>query len=33
VVVRRLDIRAALISLPVDDLSGADLWHFAGKLS
>jgi hypothetical protein len=32
VVLQRLDRRALPISMPMTDLSGAEVWHFAGTL-
>jgi hypothetical protein len=32
VVLRRLDRRALPLSMPMSDLTGAEVWHFAGKL-
>jgi len=32
VVLRRLDRRSLPISMPMSDLTGAEIWHFAGEL-
>ena len=32
VVLQRLDRRALPLSMPMTDLTGAEVWHFAGKL-
>jgi hypothetical protein len=32
VVLQRLDRRALPISMPMSDLTGAEVWHLAGKL-